>query len=51
MFTAFVFTVLSAAWLLLLKPLLNSNKKLQTSNFSLLRFKNNPLLFETLLLQ
>ncbi len=44
-----IFTIISTAWLLLLKPSLESNKELLGKNFSLLRFKNNPDVFESLL--
>lgn len=50
-FTVFIFSVIGTGWFLLLKPSLESNKKLTTLNFSLRRFKNNPALFEILLLQ
>lgn len=42
---------LSAVWLLLLKPVLKNNKELLSKNFSLLRFKNNPEVFEAFLKQ
>lgn len=44
-----IFSIISAAWLLMLKPSLESNKELLGKNFSLLRFKNNPDVFESLL--
>lgn len=47
--TAFLFTAVSAVWLLLIKPLLQNNKNLLTEKFALLRFKNNPVVFEALL--
>lgn len=48
---AFIFTIISAAWLLLVKPLLQNNKQLLAEKFALLRFKNNPAVFESLLTQ
>lgn len=50
-FTAFVFSVVAAGWLLVIKPALQKNKKLTEINFSLLRFKNNPDVFEAFLKQ
>lgn len=49
LFIAFVFLTIAALWVLMLKPVLQKNTSLANTNFSLLRFKNNPLLFETLL--
>ena len=46
---AFIFAGFSAAWILALKPELKRNSELEKTNFSLLRFKNNPEIFETLL--
>ena len=48
---AFLFTIISASWLLLIKPLLQNYKQLLTEKFALLRFKNNPAVFESLLTQ
>lgn len=45
----FLITAVSAIWLLLLKPLLQNNKELQAEKFALLRFKNNPVVFEAVL--
>ncbi|MCC7402318.1 MAG: thioredoxin domain-containing protein [Chitinophagaceae bacterium] len=51
LFTLFTLCTLSAAWLLLIKPALQKNKGLADKNFSLLRFKNNPEVFNSLLKQ
>lgn len=50
-FAAFVFAMVSFAWFFLLKPGLEKNKQLLTEKFALLRFKNNPGIFEGLLQQ
>lgn len=50
-FAAFVFTTIAAAWLLVIKPALQKNKELIDKNYSLLRFKNNPDVFNALLQQ
>jgi len=49
--TAFIFSIISAAWLLLVKSALQKNKQLLSENFSLQRFKNNPGIFKSLLKQ
>lgn len=49
LFTAFVFNAIATAWLLVLKPALQKNKELTDKNYSLLRFKNNPDIFNALL--
>lgn len=49
--TAFIFASISATWLLLLKPALKQNNELAKTNFTLLRFKNNPDVFEAFLRQ
>ena len=46
-----VLSFVSGVWFLLVKPLLNKEKKLANENYSLLRFKNNPNIFESLLKQ
>lgn len=46
-----VLSFVSGVWFLLVKPLLNKEKKLTSENYSLLRFKNNPSIFESLLKQ
>lgn len=50
-FTAFVLSIVAVAWLLIIKPTLQKNKELTDNNFSLLRFKNNPDVFESFLTQ
>lgn len=49
LFTLFIFFSIAAIWLLLLKPALQNNKELSDKNFSLVRFKNNPEIFNALL--
>lgn len=51
LFTLFTLCTFTAAWLLLIKPALQKNKGLADKNFSLLRFKNNPEVFNSLLKQ
>jgi protein-disulfide isomerase len=51
LFTLFTLCTLSVTWLLLIKPALQKNKELADKNFSLLRFKNNPEVFNALLQQ
>lgn len=51
LFTVFVFAVISTAWLLLIKPVLQKNRGLTDRNFSLLRFKNNPDILKAFLQQ
>ncbi len=51
LFTIFTLCSITAVWLLLIKPSLEKNKELTDKNFSLLRFKNNPEVFNALLLQ
>lgn len=48
---AFVFAVSVILWLGIVKPELKKNKELTDINFSLLRFKNNPDVFNALLQQ
>jgi uncharacterized membrane protein/thiol-disulfide isomerase/thioredoxin len=50
-FTVFIITVVAAVWLLIIKPIFDKNKELTGKNYSLLRFKNNPDIFITLLQQ
>ncbi len=50
-FAAFIFTSIAAAWLLVVKPALQKNKELAEKSYSLLRFKNNPDIFNALLQQ
>jgi protein-disulfide isomerase/uncharacterized membrane protein len=50
-FIAFIFTAVSAIWLLIIKTTLNHNIELTDKNYSLLRFKNNPNIFSALLKQ
>lgn len=47
----FIFLAVAIAWLLVAKPVLQKNKELEDKNFSLLRFKNNPDIFNALLKQ
>jgi len=47
----FIILFTGTLWLLLCKPLLVDNKKLRNKNFELLRFRNNPAIFEALLKQ
>ncbi len=47
----FIILFTGTLWLLLCKPLLVDNKKLRNKNFELLRFRNNPGIFEALLKQ
>lgn len=47
--SAFIFISVTAAWTLLVKPALQKNIELQDKNFSLLRFKNDPKIFNALL--
>jgi hypothetical protein len=49
LFAVFEFIVTAAVWLELIKPALQEIKDLTSSNFSLLRFKNNPNVFSSLL--
>lgn len=48
-FALFVFLIITITWLQIIKPSLQNIAKLVNKNFSLLRFKNNPAIFETLL--
>lgn len=50
-FAAFIFVATAASWLLVVKPYLQKNKELTDKNYSLLRFKNNPDIFNALLHQ
>jgi hypothetical protein len=49
LFSVFVFTSTAAVWLLVIKPALQKNKQLVDKNYSLLRFKKNPDIFNALL--
>ena len=51
LFAFFLFTVISGTWFQLIKPVLQKNKALTDTNFSLQRIKNNPEIFEVLLQQ
>ncbi len=47
----FIFLTIATTWLLAVKPVLQKNKELGAKNFSILRFKNNPDVFNALLMQ
>lgn len=44
-----IFTITCAVWMLVLRPALKNNKDLISKNYSLLRIKNNLVVFESLL--
>jgi uncharacterized membrane protein len=48
-FTAFTFIALATAWLLIIKPALKTNIESKDKNFFLLRFKNDPDVFDAVL--
>ncbi len=50
-FAAFVFAILSTSWLLVIKPVLQNNRRLVNTNYSLLRFKRNPVVSHALIKQ
>ena len=48
-FSIFIFSFVAVNWLLLIKPAMKKNKELTDKNFSLLRFKYNPQVFDAFL--
>jgi hypothetical protein len=50
-FTVFLFTVVSLVWILVVKPALEKNKEFTERIYSLQRFKNDPEIFTTLLME
>jgi uncharacterized membrane protein len=51
LFSVFIFLIITASWIQLVKPALQFNRELTEMNFSLRRFKNSPDVFNALLRQ